>query len=47
MRRKLRHPGLALDAFEIRDGYCYQVFTINTPSGQLAVLDGRHRAHPG
>jgi len=38
VRRELPHPGLALDAFEIRDGYRYQVFTTNMPSGQLAFL---------
>ena len=48
VRREHPHPGATLDAFEIRDGYRYQAFTINTPSGQLAFLDARHRAHaPG
>jgi len=45
VRRELPHPGATLDAFEIRDGYRYQAFTTNTPSGQLAFLEARHRAH--
>jgi len=45
VRREHPHPGATLDAFEIRDGYRYQAFTINTPGGQLAFLDARHRAH--
>jgi len=45
VRREHPHPGATLNAFEIRDGYRYQAFTINTPGGQLAFLDARHRAH--
>jgi hypothetical protein len=45
VRRELPHPGATLDAFEIRDGYRYQVFTTNTRRGQLAFLEARHRAH--
>jgi len=45
VRREHPHPGATLDAFEIRDGYRYQAFTINTPGGQLPFLDARHRAH--
>ncbi len=45
VRREHPHPGATLDAFEIRDGYRYQAFTTNTPRGQLAFLDARHRAH--
>ena len=45
VRREHPHPGATLDAFEIRDGYRYQAFTINTAGGQLAFLDARHRAH--
>jgi hypothetical protein len=45
VRRELPHPGATLDAFEIRDGYRYQTFTTNTRRGQLAFLEGRHRAH--
>ena len=45
VRREHPHPGATLDAFEIRDGYRYQAFTTNTPGGQLAFLDARHRAH--
>ena len=45
VRREHPHPGATLNAFEIRDGYRYQAFTTNTPSGQLPFLDARHRAH--
>ncbi len=45
VRRELPHLGATLDAFEIRDGHRYQAFAINTPSGQLAFLEARHRAH--
>jgi len=45
VRRELPHPGATLDAFEIRDGYRYQAFSTNTPRGQLAFLEARHRAH--
>ncbi len=45
VRRELPHPGATLDAFEIRDGFRYQAFTSNTPRGQLAFLEARHRAH--
>jgi len=45
VRRELPHPGATLDAFEIRDGFRYQAFTTNTPRGQLAFLEARHRAH--
>jgi len=45
VRRELPHPGATLDAFEIRDGYRYQAFPTNTPRGQLAFLEARHRAH--
>ncbi len=45
VRRELPHPGATLDAFEMRDGYRYQAFTTNTPSGQLSFLEARHRAH--
>ncbi len=45
VRRELPHPGATLDAFEIRDGYRYQAFTTNTRTGQLALLEARHRAH--
>jgi len=45
VRREHPHPGATLDAFEIRDGYHHQAFTIKTPGGQLAFLVARHRAH--
>ena len=45
VRRELPHPGATLDAFEVRDGYRYQAFITNTPRGQLAFLEARHRAH--
>ena len=45
VRREHPHPGATLDAFEVRDGYRYQAVSTNTPRGQLAFLDARHRAH--
>ena len=45
VRRERPHPGAQLDAFEHRDGYRYQAFATNTPRGQLAFLDARHRVH--
>src|SRR4029453_13977776 len=44
-RRERPHPGAQLDAFEERDGWRYQCFATDTPAGQLAFLDARHRAH--
>jgi Transposase DDE domain group 1 len=45
VRRERPHPGAQLDAFEERDGWRYQCFATDTPAGQLAFLDARHRAH--
>jgi hypothetical protein len=45
VRRERPHPGAQLDAFEHRDGYRYQAMATNTPVGQLAFLEARHRAH--
>jgi hypothetical protein len=45
VRRERPHPGAQLDAFEERDGWRYQCFATDTPAGQLAYLDARHRAH--
>ena len=46
MRRELPHPGLALDAFEIRDGYRYQVSSPPTrPAGSWRSSEARYRAH--
>jgi hypothetical protein len=45
VRRERPHPGAQLDAFEHRDGYRYTALATDTPSGQLAHLDARHRAH--
>ena len=44
VRREQPHPGATLDMFEVRDGYRYQAFITNTPRGQLAFLEARHRA---
>ena len=43
--RREHPPGATLDAFEIQDSNRSQALTINTPGGQLLVLDARHRAH--
>lgn len=45
VRRERPHPGAQLDAFEERDGWRYTAFATDTPTGQLAHLDARHRAH--
>jgi hypothetical protein len=45
VRRERPHPGAQLDAFEERDGYRYTAHATDTPDGQLAHLDARHRAH--
>jgi hypothetical protein len=45
VRRERPHPGAQLDAFEDRDGWRYQCLATDTPAGQLAFLDARHRAH--
>jgi Transposase DDE domain group 1 len=34
-----------LSLFEERDGWRYQAFVTNTPTGQLGFLEARHRAH--
>ena len=44
VRREQPHPGATLNAFQIRDGYRHQDFTINNASGQLPFLDARHHA---
>ncbi|MDQ3579001.1 MAG: IS1380 family transposase [Actinomycetota bacterium] len=45
VRRERPHPGAQLDLIEERDGYRYTAFATDTPTGQLAQLDARHRAH--
>jgi hypothetical protein len=45
VRRERPHPGAQLSLFEEADGWRYQAFVTNTPSGQLAFLEARHRAH--
>jgi hypothetical protein len=45
VRRERPHPGAQLNAFEHRDGWRYQCLATDTPAGQLAFLDARHRAH--
>nr|WP_245707678.1 IS1380 family transposase [Pseudonocardia oroxyli] len=45
VRRERPHPGAQLDLMETRDGWRYTCFATDTPAGQLAFLDARHRAH--
>jgi hypothetical protein len=45
VRRERPHPGAQLDALEEADGRRYTAFATDTPVGQLARLDARHRAH--
>lgn len=45
VRRERPHPGAQLDLLEEHDGWRYTCFATDTPTGQLAHLDARHRAH--
>jgi hypothetical protein len=45
VRRERPHPGAQLDLFEERDGWRYTCFATDTPIGQHAWLDARHRSH--
>lgn len=45
VRRERPHPGAQLPLFDQRDGLCYQANATDTPRGQLAHLEARHRAH--
>jgi hypothetical protein len=45
VRRERPHPGAQLSLFEEADGWRYTAFATDTPIGQLAHLDARHRAH--
>jgi hypothetical protein len=45
IRRERPHPGAQLSVFEEHDGWRYQCIATDTPVGQLAFLDARHRAH--
>jgi hypothetical protein len=45
VRRERPHPGAQLSLFDQRDGLRYQAFATDTPVGQLAHLEARHRAH--
>jgi hypothetical protein len=45
VRREHPHPGAQLSLFEERDGWRYQAFVTNTPTGQVGFLEARHRAH--
>jgi hypothetical protein len=45
VRRERPHPGAQLDLIEERDGWRYTCLATDTPAGQLAWLDARHRAH--
>jgi Transposase DDE domain group 1 len=44
VRRERPHPGAQLTFSDIH-GYRFQTFATNTPVGQLAALEARHRAH--
>jgi hypothetical protein len=45
VRRERPHPGAQLDLIETRDGWGYTCFATDTPAGQHAWLDARHRSH--
>jgi hypothetical protein len=44
VRRERPHPGAQLTFTDIH-GWRFQAFATDTPAGQLAALDARHRAH--
>jgi len=44
-RRERPLAGAQLSLLEEADGWRYQPFATNTPTGQLAFLEARHRAH--
>jgi len=44
VRRERPHPGAQL-TFTDHDGWRFQCFATDTPNGQLAHLEARHRAH--
>jgi len=44
VRRERPHPGAQL-RFTDHDGWRFQTFATDTPTGQLAQLEARHRAH--
>jgi hypothetical protein len=39
------HPGAQIRLWEAAEGWRYQIFATDTPTGQLAHLEARHRAH--
>ena len=45
VRRERPHPGAQISVFEAHDGWRYQCLATDTPAGQLAWLEARHRAH--
>jgi hypothetical protein len=44
VRRERPHPGAQLTFTDV-DGWRFQAFATDTPAGQLAHLEARHRAH--
>jgi hypothetical protein len=45
VRRERPHPGAQITLLEAHDGWRYQAVATDTPVGQLAWLEARHRAH--
>jgi hypothetical protein len=45
VRRERPHPGAQLDLIEQRDGWRYTCLATDSPAGQHAWLDARHRSH--
>ncbi len=45
VRRERPHPGAQISLMEAHDGWRYQCVATDTPTGQLAFLEARHRAH--
>ena len=45
VRRERPHPGAQISLMEAHDGWRYQCVATDTPTGQLAFLEARHRTH--
>jgi hypothetical protein len=45
VRRERPHPGAQISLMEAVEGWRYQCVATDTPTGQLAFLEARHRAH--
>ena len=44
-RRERPHPGAQLSLFDVGEGFRHTCVFTNSPGGQIAALDLRHRGH--